>query len=97
MTDLSGARSAPVNTTYVCAANLHSTYRATPRGMSRRIMSIRADDQEFDEMVDVCRKAHEVVREHGTREMQAFTTALLHALAKEAAHRATAGGDGHDA
>ena len=43
------------------------------------------DGHDFDEMVDACRKAHEAVMEHGTAEMQAFTTALLHALAKEAA------------
>ena len=60
-------------------------------------MISRADDQEFDEMVDACRKAHDAVREHGTPEMQAFTTALLHALAKEAARRSIDGCDGHDA
>ncbi|WP_187275445.1 hypothetical protein [Methylobacterium sp. WL6] len=54
------------------------------------------DDTEFDEMVDACRKAHEAVMECGTPEMQAFTKALLHALAKEAARRATDGSDGHD-
>ena len=62
----------------------------------RNIIS-RADDQEFDEMVDACRKAHDAVKEHGTPEMQAFTTALLHALAKEAARRSTGGRNGHDA
>lgn len=60
-------------------------------------MSEKVDDQEFDEMVDACRRAHEAVREHGTPEMQAFTTALLHALAKEAARRSVGGGNGHDA
>lgn len=35
--------------------------------------------------------------EHGTVEMQAFTKALLHALAKEEARRAKVGADGHDA
>lgn len=45
------------------------------------------DGHDFDEMVDACRKAHEAVVEHGTAEMQAFTSALLHALAKEAAKR----------
>jgi hypothetical protein len=54
------------------------------------------DDTEFDEMVDACRKAHEAVMECGTPEMQAFTKALLHALAKEAARRSTDGSDGHD-
>lgn len=56
-----------------------------------------ADEHEFDEMVDACRTAHEAVTEHGTPEMQAFTTALLHALAKEAARRSDAGGNGHHA
>ena len=53
-------------------------------------------DAEFDEMVDACRKAHEAVVEYGTPEMQAFTQALLHALAKEASRRATGGSNGHD-
>lgn len=60
-------------------------------------MTISADDDEFDELVDACRKAHEIVSEHGTPEMQAFTKALLHALAKEAARRSTSGRDRHDA
>ena len=55
-----------------------------------------ADDTEFDEMVDACRKAHEAVMEYGTAEMQAFTSALLHALAKEAVKRSVEGADGHD-
>lgn len=55
------------------------------------------DDQDFDAMVDACRAAHEAVMEHGTPEMQAFTKALLHALAKEAARRSTTGSDGYDA
>jgi hypothetical protein len=54
------------------------------------------DDTEFDVTVDACRKAHEAVMECGTLDMQAFTEALLHALAKEAARRATDGSDGHD-
>ena len=54
------------------------------------------DDTEFDEMVDACRKAHEAVAEHGTPEMQAFTKALLHALAKEAVRRMQGGANGHD-
>lgn len=48
-------------------------------------------------MVDACRAAHEAVMEHGTAEMQAFTKALLHALAKEAVRRSSAGDDGYDA
>ena len=54
------------------------------------------DEHDFDEMIDLCCKAHDAVVEHGTPEMQAFTTALLHALAKEAARRLTKGSDGHD-
>lgn len=60
-------------------------------------MSSRTDDHDFDMMVDACRAAHEAVMEHGTPEMQAFTKALLHALAKEAARRSCTAGDGHDA
>lgn len=56
-----------------------------------------ADDQEFDEMVDACRRAYEAVKEHGSAEMQAFTTALLHALAKEAVRRSSDGRNGYDA
>ena len=52
-------------------------------------------DEDFDLMVDRCRKAHEAVLEHGTPEMLAFTTALLHALGKEAARRSNDQGNGH--
>lgn len=58
-------------------------------------MSVRIDDQDFDQLVDACRRAHEAVMEHGTPEMKAFTNALLHALAKEAVQRSN--GNGHDA
>ncbi|MCJ2117277.1 hypothetical protein MKK65_12015 [Methylobacterium sp. J-001] len=55
------------------------------------------DDHDFDEMVDACREAHDAVMKHGTEEMQAFTTALLHALVKEAAKRSAASGnDNHE-
>lgn len=67
------------------------------RGAVRCVVSSRVDDDEFDEMVDACRRAHEAVKEHGTAEMQAFTTALLHALAKEATRRSTDGRTGHNA
>lgn len=60
-------------------------------------MSININDQDFDEMVGACSAAHEAVMEHSTPEMQAFTKALLHALAKEAARRSIAAGDGYDA
>jgi hypothetical protein len=58
-------------------------------------VSVRIDDQDFDQLVDACRRAHEAVMEHGTPEMKAFTNALLHALAKEAVQRSNA--NGHDA
>ena len=67
------------------------------RSVGRCVLSGKANDHEFDDMVDACRRAHEVVKEHGSAEMQAFTTALLHALAKEAARRSIDGCNSHDA
>ena len=77
----------------MCIATVSQMNASPARAASMRM----PDDNDFDAMVDACRQAHEAVMEHGTAEMQAFTKALLHALAKEAARRAKVGADGHDA
>ncbi len=51
-------------------------------------------DDDFGATIDACPKAHEAVMVCGTDEMRGYTTALLHALAREAARRAQEGGNG---
>ncbi len=51
------------------------------------------DEQE--ELVRKCIEAHEAVMDHGTPEMQAFSKALMYALAKLVADDIFGAADGH--
>lgn len=50
---------------------------------------------ELDDMTIKCIEAHEVVMEHGTSDMQAFSTALMRALAALIASDILGLADGH--